>query len=54
VADSAKDRRRVSGAVLSGFSHLGRLSNAYKQAFGESPSDTLARAATANATVLKA
>jgi len=37
----------------SGFSHLGRFSNACKQAFGESSSDTLDRTATVNATLLE-
>jgi AraC-like DNA-binding protein len=32
-------------ALHSGFSHLGRFSVAYKRAFGESPSETLARTA---------
>jgi len=34
----------TAAAVHSGFSHLGRFSIAYKRTFGESPSDTLARA----------
>lgn len=32
----------TAAAVHSGFTHLGRFSIAYRQAFGESPSDTLA------------
>lgn len=40
----------TAAALHSGFSHLGRFSIAYKKAFGESPSDTLARAAAVNAT----
>lgn len=34
----------TAAALCSGFSHLGRFSIAYKNAFGESPSDTRARA----------
>ena len=34
----------TEAAVHSGFSHLGRFSIIYRRAFGESPSDTLARA----------
>jgi AraC-like DNA-binding protein len=37
----------TEAAVRSGFSHLGRFANAYRRAFGEAPSDTLARATTA-------
>jgi AraC-like DNA-binding protein len=37
----------TEAAVRSGFSHLGRFSVNYRRAFGESPSDTLARASTA-------
>jgi AraC-like DNA-binding protein len=37
----------TDAAVRGGFSHLGRFSIAYRRAFGESPSDTLARASTA-------
>lgn len=33
----------TAAAMHSGFSHFGRFSIAYKRAFGESPSDTLAR-----------
>lgn len=35
----------TEAAVRSGFSHLGRFSITYRRAYGESPSDTLARAA---------
>jgi AraC-like DNA-binding protein len=35
----------TAAALHSGFSHLGRFSVVYKRAFGESPSDTLARTA---------
>ena len=35
----------TEAALHSGFSHLGRFSVVYKRAFGESPSDTLARTA---------
>jgi AraC-like DNA-binding protein len=34
----------TEAAVRCGFSHLGRFSIIYRRAFGESPSDTLARA----------
>lgn len=37
----------TDAAVRSGLSHLGRFSVAYRRAFGESPSDTLARASSA-------
>ena len=37
----------TTAALHSGFSHLGRFSVVYKRAFGESPSETLARTATA-------
>jgi AraC-like DNA-binding protein len=40
----------TAAALLSGFSHLGRFSIAYRRAFGESPSDTLVRAAAVDAT----
>jgi AraC-like DNA-binding protein len=36
----------TDAAVRCGFSHLGRFSISYRRAFGESPSDTLARAST--------
>jgi AraC-like DNA-binding protein len=36
----------TDAAVRCGFSHLGRFSITYRRAFGESPSDTLARAST--------
>jgi AraC-like DNA-binding protein len=36
----------TTAALHSGFSHLGRFSVVYKRAFGESPSETLARTAT--------
>jgi AraC-like DNA-binding protein len=39
----------TAAAVHSGFSHLGRFSIAYKRAFGESPSETLAQAAAVTA-----
>lgn len=39
----------TDAALRCGFSHLGRFSIAYGRAFGESPSDTLARASTARA-----
>lgn len=43
--------RNVSSAATSwGISHLGRFSTEYKALFGESPSDTLKRAATRNKT----
>ena len=35
----------TAAALRSGFSHLGRFSVVYRRAFGESPSDTLARTA---------
>ena len=35
----------TAAALHSGFSHFGRFSVVYKRAFGESPSDTLARTA---------
>jgi transcriptional regulator GlxA family with amidase domain len=35
----------TAAALHSGFSHLGRFSVTYRRAFGESPSDTLARTA---------
>lgn len=38
----------TDAAVRCGFSHLGRFSITYRRAFGESPSDTLARASTAH------
>jgi AraC-like DNA-binding protein len=42
---SADATTTVSGAALdSGFAHLGRFSVEYRQRYGESPSDTLARA----------
>jgi transcriptional regulator GlxA family with amidase domain len=39
----------TEAAVRSGFAHLGRFANVYRRAFGESPSDTLARALIASA-----
>jgi AraC-like DNA-binding protein len=43
----------TEAAVRSGFSHLGRFSIAYRRAFGESPSDTLARASAAPGAIRK-
>jgi AraC-like DNA-binding protein len=39
----------TEAAAHSGFSHLGRFSLSYRRAYGESPSDTLARASNASA-----
>jgi transcriptional regulator GlxA family with amidase domain len=43
----------TEAAVRCGFSHLGRFSVEYRRAFGESPSDTLARASAAPDAILK-
>jgi AraC-like DNA-binding protein len=40
----------TAAALHSGFSHLGRFSVVYKRAFGESPSETLARTAAVSVT----
>jgi AraC-like DNA-binding protein len=45
LLSSARAPAVTAAALQSGFSHLGRFSVAYKRAFGESPSDTLARTA---------
>jgi AraC-like DNA-binding protein len=54
IARSLLTSRRApsvtAAALHSGFSHLGRFSVVYKRAFGESPSETLARTAAVSVT----
>ena len=45
LLSSARAPAVTAAALQSGFSHLGRFSVVYKRAFGESPSETLARTA---------
>jgi len=45
VLSSGRAPTVTTAALHSGFTHLGRFSVVYKRAFGESPSDTLARTA---------
>jgi AraC-like DNA-binding protein len=46
MLSSGRAQTVTTAALHSGFSHLGRFSVVYKRAFGESPSETLARTAT--------
>ena len=46
LLSSGRESTVTAAALHSGFSHFGRFSVVYKRAFGESPSETLARTAT--------
>lgn len=50
LLSSGRETTVTAAALHSGFSHFGRFSVVYKRAFGESPSETLARTATVSVT----